>query len=126
MRLYGTIKFDIEMSPIETSEDAQSRIIDAWIREFGYGDEMEFEFCEPQYEDEETIKIVINAVRKALKQYAADNIDVMVSETTGNLFIVWHSDNNSFAVSKELVYDEYVDLDALAEELDKLNVGHVW
>ena len=129
MRLTGTINFDIEMSPTETVEDAQTRLINAWLREFGYGDEMEFDeyvSCEPQYEDEETIEIVMNAVREALGKYPADNIDVVVDEITGNLFVMWHSDNNSFAVSNDLVYEEYVDLDKLAKELNKLNVGQVW
>ena len=126
MRLTGTINFDMEMSPTETSEDVGDRIFNAWIREFGYGDEIQIEWCEPQYECNETIEIVMNAVREALGKYPADNIDVVVDDMTGNLSVIWHSDNNSFAVSKELVYEEYVDLDKLAKELNKLNVGQVW
>lgn len=69
---------------------------------------------------------LLRAVQYALNNYASDYISVVINEETGMLDVMYCSRNNSFGIVTSVEAAESVDLDAVAIELDKLNVGHVW
>lgn len=126
MRLEGIIRFSIELNPTETVEEAEQRIIEAWVGEFKDGDEIEFEASEAEYDLDEANSIIVSAVKDALEKYSADNVDVVRNEETNCLYVTYHSRHNSFSISDDLINADYVDLNDLEKQLDDLNVGHVW
>lgn len=70
--------------------------------------------------------IILEAVDEALAKYSSDNVDVVWDEEPGYLYVGYHSKNNSFSISGDLFPRDDVDLDSLAKELDKRNVGQCW
>lgn len=72
------------------------------------------------------IKEVINAVDRALGKYDSENVDVVRNEENGMLDVIYHSNNNSFAIEVGIANFTDVDIKALEAELDSRDVGHVW
>lgn len=69
---------------------------------------------------------VLGMVEMELNKYDSDNVDVVINEETGELDIMYHSDNNSFLIKATHINKEEVDLDTLVGGLDEVSVGHVW
>lgn len=69
---------------------------------------------------------VVAAAERALGQYDSDNVDAVRNEETGKVDIIYHSDNNSFAIEAGVADVEDLDLKALAKALDEIGVGHCW
>lgn len=76
--------------------------------------------------DVDPVSTIVGKVKDALVKYKPRNVDVVVDEETDELDIVWHSPKNSFPIDETHIPAGTVDLDALAAELDRLNVGHDW
>lgn len=88
--------------------------------------EINFEECDSDYYFEDMNKLVVDKVEEVLKEYDSENIDVVINEETNCLYVMYHSDNNSFPVSEDIVHEDHVLFGGLEEELDELGVGHVW
>ena len=71
-------------------------------------------------------ELVITKVKEALNKYDSENIDVVINEETNCLYVMYHSDNNSFPIGEDIVHEDHVLLGELEEKLDALGVGHVW
>lgn len=72
---------------------------------------------------------VIEAVDRALDEYDSDNIDVVKNEETGMLDVIYHSNNNSFAIEVNVSNPKYLneyDKKMLVKELNKRHVGYCW
>lgn len=69
---------------------------------------------------------VIKEIDEATYDYPSDNIDVVKDEASGNLHIMYHSSNNSFAVKENIAASCDVDLKYIEKMLDQRNMGHVW
>lgn len=75
------------------------------------------------------IEFILLGVTKAIENYSADNIDLVINEETHMFDIVFHNENNSFPVEASVFNPDYfsqADLYILETELDKLSVGHCW
>lgn len=71
----------------------------------------------------------IEAVDRALNEYDSDNVDVVKNEETGMLDIIYHSDNNSFAIQTNVSNPKYLNeygKETLVKELNKRHVGYCW
>lgn len=82
--------------------------------------------CLAEPDEDEELYSVVALVDKALDEYASDNVDVVLNEETNMLDIMYHSDNNSFAIYSEVADADIIDFGVLEDELDKRDVGHVW
>lgn len=76
-----------------------------------------------ELEDDQTDE-VITAVDKALWDYASDNVDVVRDEETDMLHVMYHSDNNSFAIFDDVAHADFVNMSRLNIELSKRNIGY--
>lgn len=77
----------------------------------------------------ESINSIVDAVDEALKKYSSDNVDVIRNEETGMIDVIYHSDNNSFAIYSGVIDYEYLNnrnKQDLIKELDVRHVGHCW
>lgn len=63
-------------------------------------------------------------IENALDEYSADNIDIAKDEITGNLDIIYHSNNNSFAVVPNICSADDVDIDIIKKLSDKYDKKH--
>lgn len=125
MKWEGTISFTVETDPTKTQEDVETMIINAWLKGIEKG-EINFEECDSDYYYDDMNELVITKVKEALNKYDSENIDVIINEETNCLYIMYHSYNNSFPVSEDIVHEDHVLLGELEEKLDELGVGHVW
>ena len=69
---------------------------------------------------------VIKEIDEATYDYPSANIDIIRDEVSGNLHIMYHSSNNSFAVKENIAATCDVDLKYIEKMLDQRNMGHVW
>lgn len=72
---------------------------------------------------------IVEAIDRALEEYDSDNVDVVKNEETSMLDIIYHSDNNSFAIQADVFNYKYLnehDKGMLVRELDKRHVGYCW
>lgn len=125
MKWEGTISFTVETDPTKTQEDVETMIINAWLKGIEKG-EINFEECDSDYYYDDMNEPVITKVKEALNKYDSENIDVIINEETNCLYIMYHSYNNSFPVSEDIVHENHVLFGELEEKLDTLGVGHVW
>lgn len=72
------------------------------------------------------IKLVIEAVKKALDKYDSGNVDVVLNEESNMLDVVYHSRHNSFDIASNVVSVNDIDLRQLELALEEYNVGYVW
>lgn len=63
-------------------------------------------------------------IENALDEYSADNIDIARDEITGNLDIMYHSNNNSFAIVPNICSADDVDIDIIKKLSDKYDIGY--
>ena len=63
-------------------------------------------------------------IEDALKEYNADNIDIAKDEMTGNIGIIYHSDNNSFAIVPNICKADDIDIDIIKKFSKKYNIGY--
>lgn len=63
-------------------------------------------------------------IENALDEYSSDNIDIARDEITGNLDIIYHSNNNSFAVVPNICSADDVDIDIIKKLSDKYDIGY--
>lgn len=77
-------------------------------------------------EEEQNLRKLLEIVDKALVDFASDNVDVLKNEETNMYDVIYHSRNNSFAIYKDVIRVDSLDLylGELEEELDKRNVGY--
>ena len=69
---------------------------------------------------------ISSMVEEELNEYSSDNVDVVRNELTGELDIIYHSDNNSFLIRATHIKADEVDLGILEDDLDEFSVGHCW
>ena len=72
---------------------------------------------------------VIEAVDRALDRYSSDNVDVIINELTGMYDVIYHSDNNSFAIESSVTDPDFLtddEIRILIKELDRRGVGYNW
>lgn len=124
MELKGNIEIRVHMSPTESEEMIQERIKKAIEKEFT-GAEVDF-VSSVVDDDLNLISRIMMAVDLALNSYSSDNVDVVVNEETGCLYVTYHSENNSFPLSEDICHKSLVDLDELVSALDGVDVGHCW
>ena len=67
---------------------------------------------------------VIEAARKALSFYSAENVDVVLNEVSGMLDMIFHSDAQSFPIQHSVATLDSVNRNALIEALDAMGVGY--
>ena len=72
------------------------------------------------------IKLVVEAVRRALDKYDSGNVDVILNEENNMLDIVYHSRNNSFNIESDVANANDIDLRQLELALEEYDVGYVW
>lgn len=72
------------------------------------------------------IKLVVEAVKRALDKYDSGNIDVILNEESNMLDIVYHSRHNSFDIESDVTSANDIDLRQLELALEEYNVGYVW
>ena len=72
------------------------------------------------------IKLVIEAVKKALDKYDSGNVDVVLNEESNMLDVVYHSKHNSFDIVSDVVSANDIDLRQLELALEEYDVGYVW
>lgn len=63
-------------------------------------------------------------IEDALKKYNADNIDIAKDEMTGNIGIIYHSDNNSFAIVPNICKADDIDIDIIKKLSEKYDIGY--
>lgn len=63
-------------------------------------------------------------IEDALKEYSADNIDIAKDEMTGNISIIYHSDNNSFAIVPNICKSDDIDIDIIKKLSEKYDIGY--
>lgn len=76
--------------------------------------------------NEHNLNYILDEVHQALTLYPEDSIDVIFDESTQQLCIMYHSDNNSFPIADNLGTKDSVNLDEMEQALDKLHVRHCW
>lgn len=124
MELKGNVEIRVHMNPTESEEMVQERIKKAIENEFPGA---EIDFVSSVVDDDlNLISRIMMAVDLALNSYSADNIDVVVNEETGCLYVTYHSENNSFPLSEDICHKSLVDLADLESALDGMHVGHCW
>lgn len=70
---------------------------------------------------------VIEAVDRALNDYSSNTINVVINDETGMIDIIYHSDNNSFAIQENISDPKYLDeydKEILVKELNNRCVGY--
>lgn len=72
------------------------------------------------------IKLVVEAVRRALDKYDSGNVDVVLNEGSNMLDIVYHSRHNSFDIESDVASANDIDLRQLELALEEYDVGYVW
>lgn len=72
------------------------------------------------------IKLVVEAVRRALDKYDSGNVDVILNEESNMLDIVYHSRHNSFDIESDVTSANDIDLRQLELALEEYDVGYVW
>ncbi len=72
------------------------------------------------------IKLVVEAVRRALGKYNPENVDVILNEESNMLDIVYHSRHNSFDIESNVANANDIDLRKLELVLEEYDVGYVW
>lgn len=124
MEFRGDIGLIVHMNPTDSEEMVQDKIKKAIEKEF-VGAEIDFEDV-LIYDDLGLVQRIVTEVNLASNTYPPENIDVALNEQTGCLYVLYHSDNNSFPLSEDICCKEYVDLGELESALDKLHIGHCW
>lgn len=124
MELKGSIEIRVHINPTEPEDMIQERIKKAIWNEFPGA---EIDFVSSVVDDDlNLISRIMMAVDLALNSYASDNVDVVLNEETGCLYVAYHSENNSFPLSEDICHKSLVDLEDLESALDGVNVGHCW
>lgn len=127
MKLEETITVSVHMKAVESAEDAGKRlnkaIKKALVKEFGAAD---IEIEEVKISGKDMIGKIVKHVKKALEKYSTENVDVALNEETNCLYVMYHSDHDSFPITKDICQKEHANLEKLAAALDKLDVGHCW
>ena len=126
MRLNGTINFEIEKDT-ELSTDEITKRMKEKLEEL-CGEDSLFEFSKIETKDEEQhyLSKILEKVDAALVVYPPDNVDVILNEETGYLYVSYHSHNNSFPLTNSICKKCEVNLATLVKALDDKNVGHCW
>lgn len=124
MELKGNIEIRVHMNPTESEEMVQEKIKKT-IGEVFPGAEVDF-VSSVVDDDLNLISRIMMAVDLALNSYSADNIDVVLNEETGCLYVTYHSENNSFPLSEDICHKSLVDLTDLESALNRVHVGHCW
>lgn len=79
------------------------------------------------YKDIESLVNTIEIeIRKSLKQYSSEHIDVVIDEESDQLYITYHSDKDSFPCSQTLCSRYDVPANLLERLCDKYQIGHCW
>lgn len=65
-----------------------------------------------------------NEIEKALSKYDSDNVDLMLNEETGWVYLGYHSDNNSFAISGELYPKDELNKRNIKKLLNEYGIGY--
>ena len=63
-------------------------------------------------------------IEDALSEYSSDNIDIAEDEMTGNIDILYHSNNNSFAIVSNICKADDIDIDIIKNLSDKYDIGY--
>lgn len=66
------------------------------------------------------------AIEMALNKYSSDYVDVIYNEMSGNLDVMYCSNNNSFPVFEDVVDADTVGKHEVAKMCDDYYVGLVW
>lgn len=72
-----------------------------------------------KYED-----VLSKHIEDALREYSTDNIDIAKDEMTGNIDIMYHSDNNSFAITPNICKADDIDVDIIKNLSNKYGIGY--
>lgn len=71
-------------------------------------------------------KEIEKEILNALEKYSSDNIDIVRDEETGCIYIIYHSFNNSFPVSKTSYCSSQVNFIELEKLAEKYHIGYMW
>ena len=67
---------------------------------------------------------IINCVKEALKTNGSDNVCVSVDEEEDQVLVAYHSSKNSYPINKTGISPDDVNLTALRDGLDALDVAY--
>ena len=127
MKLEETITVSVHMKALESTEDVGRKlnkaIKKALVKEIGAAD---IEIKEVKVSGKDMVDKIVKHVNKVLEKYSEEHVDVVLNEETGCLYVMYHSNNNSFPITKDICKKEHVNLEKLAAALDELCVGHCW
>lgn len=124
MEFQGNIELKIYVNPTDTTDSIEKKLKDTITKEFP-GAEIDF-VNSTIHDDVGLVNRIVMLAEMALNTYSSENVDVVVNEETGCLYVAYHSDNNSFPLSEDICHKENVDLGELESALDKLHIGHCW
>ena len=80
-------------------------------------------------DSEKALLGAVGAIDRALGNYDAENVDLVLNEETGWLDVMYHSDRHSFPIQMNVANpDAFTEEDksTLIAELDKRHVGYCW
>ena len=63
-------------------------------------------------------------IEEALNKYSADNIDIIKDEESGYINIMYHSNNNSFAVFADICKADDIDMSVIEHLSNKYGIGY--
>jgi len=72
----------------------------------------------------ENANYILNCVKEALKTHGSDNVCVSVDEEKDQVFVGYHSSNNSYLITETGISPDDVNLTALQNGLDALDVAY--
>lgn len=67
---------------------------------------------------------IINFVKDALKTHGSDNVCVSVDEEEDKVIVAYHSSNNGYPITETGISPDDVNLKALSDGLDALDVAY--
>ena len=72
----------------------------------------------------ENANYILNCVKDALKTHGSDNVCVSVDEEDDQIIVAYHSDKNGYPINETGISPDDVNLTALRNGLDALDVGY--
>lgn len=77
-------------------------------------------------DNKELMKHIEEEIQAAISKWPADHIDMIIDKMSDQLYIGYHSDENSFPCSEDLCDRNAVHLPIIAKLCDRYGIGYNW